>query len=164
MIDRHEVLVRVRANLELNARSQGRGVSKPDEADTLLLAMDPAGAGTVSPEQVDDLKRACERACDVDLADQARERANTVGMLVDAIVAALMIPEAAPAATMVESGGLTIAILWTGENEGVVAIGADRAEALRAFRQAHPSARTDNIEYVEAHAQAGGGWAATIDP
>lgn len=163
MTDRIEVLHTIIGTLRTRAAnakawsdgSRGESTALSDLVDSIG---DPG-----ADDQITGMKIACETACGVDLTAPAREGANTIGQLTDVIVTALMIPVAATPIPMRQVGSLTLAIHWTGENEGVIAIGADQAEALSALGRAHPELRTDRIEYVEAHAQAGGGWSAVLD-
>ena len=91
MTDRSEVLHAVLATCSNHAADR---MISADEFDERTQIEDVCG----TIDDVAEVSLECEAACSVRLTSMARERVETIGQLVDAILAAQMIPKAAPAA------------------------------------------------------------------
>jgi len=167
MTDRAETLETVMAVCEGYAAELGTETAGMlDERSQLQDVVDVPGTGW-SPRDVLAVVESCEEGIGVTVTEAVRDGAKTIGQLVDAIVAAQLMPDAAPSVDTPKTTGLVLAMCWTGESAAAFGIGDTREQALGALTAAHPEAAPfsgDRIEFVDAAAAAGGGWAGVIDP
>lgn len=179
MADRASILAMTIAVCERFAvefNSPVRGVV--DERTTLLDIISTEGE---SPDGlcVWDLINACEDKVDASLTETAQDAATTVGLLVDALHTAIMMPGEPPVPAETDAtpttdasledasteGGIVIALFRTDHDEAKVGMGSTVDAAYAALCEKHPQLELtpgdEDVEFIHLAATADG-WAGTL--